>query len=60
MPSNITHRIVAGPTVDDIESTSPDTGPAVRRVYGGSTPAKSTNSTGNIGFREWWLEIAII
>jgi hypothetical protein len=46
--------------MDDIESTSPDTGPAVRRVYGGSTPAKSTNSTGNIGFRDWWLEIAII
>lgn len=51
MPSNVTHRIVAGPTVDDIESPGPDTGPAVRRVYGGSTPAKSTNSRGNIGFR---------
>ena len=35
---------VAGPTVDDIEGTGPDTGPTVARVYGRSGPAKSTES----------------
>jgi hypothetical protein len=46
--------------MDDIESTSPDTGPAVRRVYGGSIMAKSTNRAEEYRFPALWPEIAII
>ena len=46
--------------MDDIESAGPDTGPAVARVYGGSTPAKSTDSAGNIDVRPSGGEIANI